>query len=63
MNSNQMTISIYTLPTQRFLIGLNIVQAGYMVMLYFSGAVKNKFLILEGMFNSEMVNACTASGC
>ncbi len=58
-----MTISTYTLPIQRFLICLNIVQSSYMVVRYFRGAFNNKFSILEGMFNSEMVDACTISGC
>ena len=58
-----MTFSKFTLPAQRFLIGLNAIQFGYVAFNYIRSTLENKFPVLERLFTAEMANTCTVSGC
>jgi hypothetical protein len=63
MASPKIILSKSTLPAQRILLVLNAIQLAYGGFSYFHSTVENKFPVLEGLFNPEIANVCTVSGC
>ena len=52
-----------SLPIQKGLLVLQIIQFAYISISYFTSTFENRFSVLDALFEPELSNVCTNTGC